>query len=345
MLRSTEARVLIMKKTNLAIAFAGGLAVGVGVKMLTRARTVNWDDVYQLVPHSDHSHFINVEGARLHYQEFGERKNPTLVLIHGYTASLFVWHKVAPMLADAGFHVIAVDLVGFGYSDKPRWFDYSIQSQARIVSRFMNRLGIGRATLVGSSYGGAVAMTICLDYPEFVEKLVLIDAVINNEVLSHPILRLASIPGVGEVITPFLVDSRALMRHRMRGTLSKANHHLITKDRIANVLRPLSAADGHHSVLATSRNWQASRLEEDANLINQPTLIIWGEEDSVIGIHNGYKLHDSILHSRFVVLKDCGHVPAEEKSELVAELVSEFCLDRKGRIEHRESDQMRIETN
>lgn len=332
-----------MKKKNLAIAFAGGLAVGVGVKMLTRARTVDWDDVYQLVPHSDHSHFINVEGARLHYQEFGERANPTLVLIHGYTASLFVWHKVAPMLADAGFHVVAVDLIGFGYSEKPRWFDYSIQSQARIISRFMNRLGIGRATLVGSSYGGAVAMTICLDYPEFVEKLVLIDAVVNDEVLNHPILRLASIPGVGEVITPFLVDSRMMMRYRMRGTLAKANHGMITAERVSNVLRPLSAADGHHSVLATSRNWRANRIEQDANLINHPTLIIWGEDDSVIGIHNGYKLHDSMLHSRFVILKNCGHVPAEEKSELVTKLVTEFCRDRKGRIEAKESEELRLE--
>ncbi|HTH37788.1 MAG TPA: alpha/beta hydrolase, partial [Pyrinomonadaceae bacterium] len=98
-----------------------------------------------------------------------------------------------------------------------------------------------------------------------------------------------------------------------------------------------AAADGHHSVLATSRNWSANRLQEDAYLINHPTLIIWGEEDTVIGIHNGYKLYDSILHSRFVVLKDCGHVPAEEKSELVSELISQFCSDRKGRIEARES--------
>ncbi len=331
-----------MRKRDLAIAFTGGLAVGVGVKMLRRARSVNWDEVYDQVPHSDHSHFISVEGARLHYQEFGERTSPSLILIHGYTASLYVWHMVAPLLADAGFHVIAVDLVGFGYSEKPKWFDYSIQSQARMVSRFMNRLGIGRATLVGSSYGGAVAMTICLDYPEFVEKLVLIDAVCNNEVLHHPILRLASIPGVGEVITPFLVDSRALLRHRMRGTIAKANHDLITKERISNVLRPLTAADGHHSVLATSRNWRADRIEQDAHLINQPTLIIWGEEDTVIGIHNGYKLHDSILHSRFVILKNCGHVPAEEKSELVSELVTEFCRDRKGRLGERQSDEAKF---
>lgn len=332
-----------MKKRNLALAVAGGLGAAVAVKMLSRAKTVLWDDVHDRVPHSDHSRFVSVDGARLHYQEFGDPTRATLLLIHGYTASLFVWHKVAPMLADAGFHVVAVDLLGFGYSDKPRWFDYTIPSQARIVSRFLNRLGIGRATLVGSSYGGAVAMTIALDYPEFVEKLVLVDAVINDEVLSHPILRLASIRGVGEVITPFLVDSRALMRYRMRGTLSRANHNLITDERISNVLRPLTAADGHHSVLATSRAWSANRLEKDAHLINQPTLIIWGEEDTVIGIHNGHKLHDSILHSRFVVLKDCGHVPAEEKSDLVAELVTEFCQNDKGRLAAKEREGVRLE--
>lgn len=327
------------------MAVAGGLGAAVAVKMLTRAKTVLWDDVAEYVPHSDRSHFVNVENVRVHYQEFGDSTHPTLVLIHGFTASLFVWHKVAPLLAGAGFHVVAIDLVGFGYSEKPRWFDYSIPSQAHMVSRFMNTLGIGRATLVGSSYGGAVAMTIALDHPEYVEKLVLIDAVINDEVLSHPILRLASIPGVGEMITPFLVDSRMMMRHRMRGTLSKKNHDLITRERISNVLRPLTAADGHHSVLATSRSWSANRLEEDAYLINQPTLIVWGEEDTVIDIRNGYKLHDSILHSRFVILNNCGHVPAEEKSELVAELVSEFCRDRKGRIGQHEGEDLTVATH
>jgi pimeloyl-ACP methyl ester carboxylesterase len=187
-------------------------------------------------------------------------------------------------------------------------------------------------------------MTLALDYPEFVEKLVLIDAVINDEVLKRPILRLASVRGLGEIVTPFVVDSKIMLRRRMRGTLAKANHDLITNDRISNVHRPLAAADGHHSVLATSRAWDANRLEKDASLINQQTLIIWGEEDHVIGIHNGHKLHDSILHSRFVVLKNCGHVPAEEKSDLVAELVTEFCHDRKGRIGQHEGEEMTVAT-
>ena len=107
--------------------------------------------------------------------------------------------------------------------------------------------------------------------------------------------------------------------------------------------RPLFAADGHHSLLATSRNWSASHIERDAHLINQPTLIIWGEDDTVIPIESGYKLYEAILHSRFVVLKDCGHVPQEEKSELFTELVTEFCRDRKGKIKAKDGDAMRLE--
>ena len=332
-----------MKKRDLALAIGGAVGAAVAVKLLTRAASVDWEDVADVVTHSDHSHFVIVDGARVHYQEFGDPRNPTIILIHGYTASVYVWKTTAPMLADAGFHVIAIDLLGFGYSAKPAAFDYSIQSQARMISRFMDRLGIGKAVIAGSSYGGAVAATIALDYPERVEKLVLVDAVINDEVKNHPILKLAAIRGVGEVITPFLMDSKLFLRYRMHGTLAKANHHMITRDRIDSIRRPLKAADGHRSLLATSRNWSADRIEKDAHLVNHPTLIIWGEEDNVIPIRNGHKLHDAILNSRFVVLKNCGHVPQEEKSEIFTELVTEFCRDRKGRIEEREGDDVRLQ--
>lgn len=324
-----------MKLRNLALAFGGAVGAAVAVKLLTRAETVDWNDVAELIPHAENSHFAKVDGARIHYQEFGDAINPTIILIHGYTASAYVWKTVAPMLAADGFHVIAIDLLGFGYSDKPRWFDYAIASQARIIARFMNRLGIGRATVVGSSYGGAVAATLALDYPERVEKLVLVDTVCNDDLKNHPVLKLAALPGVGEAMAPFLVDSRIYQRHRMRGTLAPVNHDLITEDRVESIRRPLAAADAHHSLLATSRNWHACRIEQDAHLINQPTLIIWGEDDKVIPIDDGHKLHDSILNSRFVILKNCGHVPQEEQSELFAELVSEFCHDRKGRLRAR----------
>ncbi|MFN6962290.1 MAG: alpha/beta fold hydrolase [Pyrinomonadaceae bacterium] len=332
-----------MKKRHIALGIGGAIGAAIAVKMLTRPKTVDWDDVSGDVPHSEHSHFIAVDGARVHYQEFGEAADPTLLLIHGYTASVTSWRTSAPMLAARGFRVIAIDLLGFGYSEKPPWFEYSITAQARVVARFMNRLGIGRATIVGSSYGGAVAATLALDYPERVEKLVLVSAVSDDGPKNLPILRLSALPGIGEALTPFLAGSRAFWRFRMRNTLAPANHHLIDDTRVANVVRPLHAADAHHSLLATSRNWSAERVGRDAQYINQPTLIIWGEDDRVVPIAGGHRLHDAILNSRFVVLRDCGHMPAEEKAELFTDLVTEFCRDRKGRLAAKDDDKMRLE--
>jgi pimeloyl-ACP methyl ester carboxylesterase len=187
-----------------------------------------------------------------------------------------------------------------------------------------------------------VAATLALDYPERVAKLILVDTVCNDNLKNHPILKLAGIPGIGEALTPFLVDSRAFQRYRMRGTLAPANHSLITDERVEGILRPLTAADAHHSLLATSRAWSANRIEQDAHLINQPTLIIWGEDDRVIPVEDGHKLHASILNSRLVVLKNCGHVPQEEKSDIFAELVTEFSRDRKGRIEQVDDRGLRV---
>lgn len=316
-----------MKKRDIALAVGGAAAAAVAVKMLTRAATVRFEDVRHLVPHSDRSRFVNVDGIRIHYQGFGDSARPAMLLIHGYTASAYVWRHCVHALADAGFFVLAIDLVGFGYSEKPRWFEYSIDAQARVIERFLDRLGIGRAFIVGSSYGGAVAATLALDYSERVEKLVLVDAVINDRLRSHPVLRLASLPGVGEVITPFIADSRAFMRHRMRGTLGPISQHLITDDRITNIRRPLYAADGHHSLLATSRNWHADRIASDAHLVSQPTLIVWGEHDTVIPLIDGYKLYHAIGDSRLVIIKNCGHVPQEEASGAFAGILSDFCRE------------------
>ena len=111
----------------------------------------------------------------------------------------------------------------------------------------------------------------------------------------------------------------------------------------AGEVRLETAADAHHSLLTTSRAWRAARIEHDAHLINQPTLIIWGEDDKVIPIDDAYRLHETMLHSRLVVLKNCGHVPPEEKSDLFVDIVTQFCTDRKGHIAPGESEDLRVE--
>lgn len=334
----------MMKKRYLvAGAIGGAIGATIAYKMLSRDNEVNWDDVFEDVMHSEYSHFVEVDGTRVHFQEFGERGNPTILLIHGFTASTYSWHKVTLALAERGFHVIAVDLLGFGFSGKPKWFDYTITSQARMIARFLNRIGVGRAIVAGCSYGGAVAATVALDYPEFVEKLILVDAISNDAVKNRTVFRLAGLPGIGEVISAFLTDSPRFSRARMQETLGKDNHHLITDERVNAIIRPLSAADAHNSVLMTLRNWDANRIEEDANFINHQTLIIWGEDDTVVPIHNGEKLHQLILNSRMVVFRKCGHVPQEEYPEGFVQVVTDFCNDKKGRFEIGENERMRME--
>ena len=97
------------------------------------------------------------------------------------------------------------------------------------------------------------------------------------------------------------------------------------------VVRPLAAKDAHHSVLASARNWDANRISEDASLINQPTLIIWGEKDLVIPIKNGYKLNQLILNSKMVVFPNCGHLPHEELTDSVVSVINGFCQEQKSK--------------
>jgi pimeloyl-ACP methyl ester carboxylesterase len=314
-----------MKKKYLAAGVGLGVGAAIAWKFLSRADTVHWEQVAGDLHHADHSAFVEVDGLRVHYQEFGEPTAPVMLLIHGYSASTFTWKTSAPMFAENGFRVIAVDLIGFGFSSKPSWFDYAIGSQTRVVERLMDRLGIGSALVVGSSYGGAVASTLALDYPERVSKLVLVDAVTNDEPIDQVIAQLAKTPVIGELLSVFLVDSRAFVRSRMLTSMAPGNHHLVNDARIDSVRRPLSAADGHNSMLHTLRSWHAQRIDHDAHLIDQPTLLLWGELDIVVPPHNGRNLHRLIPDSRLVMFKNCGHVPQEECPTDFVRIVSDFC--------------------
>ena len=313
-----------MEKKHIALGIGGILGAAVAWKFLTRPDTVEFEDSIDRIHHQEHSNFVEVDGVRVHFQEFGVANDPVMILIHGFSASTYTWNTVAPMFAKAGYRVIAIDLLGHGYSAKPGWFDYTIASQARMVLRFMNRLGIGRATVLGSSYGGAVASWLTLNDPDRVDKLVLVDAVINDRPMAHLVPKVLSQPAVGEAMGPFLIDSKVFLKYRMQNNFDVSNHHLITEERIEAVHRPMKAADAHRALLTTLRNWDASRIERDAHLIEQPTLLVWGENDVVIPKGSGEKLYDRILNSKFVVIRDCGHIPQEEEPRLFVDLVLEF---------------------
>jgi pimeloyl-ACP methyl ester carboxylesterase len=313
-----------MKKRYWITGAATVATVAVAGKLLARPSDADWNKYRDAVFHSEHSRFIEIDGVRAHYQEAGNKSNPALVLIHGFASSTLVWSKVFLSLAQAGFHVIAVDLLGFGYSGKPRNGEYTIAGQAGFLMKLLERLGINRATLVGSSYGGAVAATCALDHPHRIEKLVLVGAVNNNEPLRFNLMRLFSSPVVGDVVSPLLIGSRRLLRRRMKRVYDK--HAWVLDERRVDARHfPLRAAGTQRAIIRTVRAWDAERISRDAHLICQPTLLLWGENDIEIPLSDGERLHQEIPGSRLVVFRKCGHIPHEEYPEAFTKLVTDFC--------------------
>lgn len=314
---------------NKRYLFAAGAYATAGAalaaKLLSRPRDVDWQKNAASLHHADRSRFVEVEGVRVHYQEAGRADAPAVLLIHGFCASNFVWGDVLLTVAEAGYRVVAPDLVGYGFSEKPRRGEYTIEAQARVMIGLLDKLGIARAALVGSSYGGAVAAMCALDDPERVERLILVGAVSNNEVKSQPLLRLAASPVVGDLLSPLLIDSRRLMRWRMKKVYAGENSHLLDAERLWAHHRPLRAANTHRAILRTLRRWDAARLEREAHLITHSTLLVWGEQDLDVPLCHGERLHARMPNSRLVVFRRCGHLPQEERPAEFAGLVAGFC--------------------
>ena len=307
-------------------ALVGG---ALALKLLTRPRDVEWSEHRERLRHAEKSRFVEVEGVRVHYQEAGvgrDGESPVL-LIHGFCASNFVWSETLEPLAEAGFRVVAPDLIGHGFSEKPEGGEYTIEMQARMIVGLMDALGIERAVLVGSSYGGAVAAVCALDHASRVERLVLVGTVSNDEVPRRVWLRLAASPVVGEVFSPLLLDARRLVKRHLRRTYAAQNGFLLDEERITAHQRPLLAANTHRAILRTLRRWSAARIEREAARIRQPTLLVWGAHDREVPLRSGERLHELIEGSRLFVFPNCGHLPQEERPQEFASLVAEFCRD------------------
>jgi pimeloyl-ACP methyl ester carboxylesterase len=286
---------------------------------------VEWDKNREFVFHADRSRFVEVNGVRVHYQEAGDSNAPPMILIHGFASSNLVWSKVLLGLADAGFRVIAPDLTGYGYSGKPREFDYTISSQAVMVVGFLKQMGIERTFMVGSSYGGAVAATIALDQAALIEKLILVGAVTNNKPTRYMLMRLFGSPVIGDILSPLLAGSLTLVRRRMKRVYDR-HEWVLDEKRVQARHLPLRTRGTHRAIIRTVRRWDADRVSRDAHLISQPTMVMWGENDREVPLRDGEKIHQEIPHSRLIVFRECGHIPHEEYPERFIEVVSEFVL-------------------
>lgn len=193
-----------------------------------------------------------------------------------------------------------------------------------MISGLIEKLGCKNATLIGSSYGGAVASLVALDTPGLVGKLVLVGAVTNNEPKRYAMMRLVQTPLIGDIVSPLLAGSRRLLKARMKRVYDRQGTPL-DEFRVDARFLPLRAAGTHRAIIRTVRQWDAERIANEAQLIKQPTLLLWGDNDPDVPLRDGEELQKQIRNSRLIVFKDCGHHPQEEYPVAFTEAVLKFC--------------------
>jgi pimeloyl-ACP methyl ester carboxylesterase len=263
---------------------------------------------------------LELHGHRVIYRTAGN--GPPVVLIHGMVNSSRHWERVALRLADR-YTVIAPDLIGHGDSATPRG-DYSLGAHAAVIRDLLAVLGIERATIVGHSLGGGVAMQFFYQFPQRVERLVLVSSGgLGHEV--SPLLRTAALPGASMLLSA-AANRRVLAavagagtRLRQRGSGSG-----VYLQAIARALRPLEQPAARQAFLQTLRavidvrGQRVSATDRLYLLHAMPTLIVWGERDHTIPLAHGRAAHAAAPGSRFETLPRAAHFPHLEDPEGLA---------------------------
>jgi len=252
---------------------------------------------------------VTVHGHPVGYRMAGE--GPAVVLVHGLTGSSTTWREVMPKLAERHL-VLAPDLLGHGESAKPRG-DYSLGAHASGVRDLMVALGIERATFVGHSLGGGVAMQLAYQFPQRCERLVLVaSGGLGKEVSLF--LRAVSMPG-SELVLPVLLNAR--LRETLEtigGWLGHAGFHLGVSGReVWRSYTGLSDVHGRMAFLHTVRSvidplGQRVSARDRLYLAQKvPTLIVWGDRDRIIPVSHATATHEAIPGSHLVVIPGAGH--------------------------------------
>jgi pimeloyl-ACP methyl ester carboxylesterase len=269
---------------------------------------------------------IELHGHRVTYRAGGS--GPVIVLVHGITSTSATWERVMPALAKR-FTVIAPDLLGHGGSAKPRG-DYSLGAYASGVRDMLIALGHERATFVGHSLGGGVAMQLAYQFPERCERLVLIDSGgLGSEV--NLLLRSATLPGA-ELVLPLLASERVLGAGRSVGRFF-GHFGLRVRTDIAEMARghaSLADPDARAAFVHTLRTIvdpMGQRVNANDRLYlaeEVPFLIIWGERDSIIPVAHAHSVHERVPSSQLEIFEEAGHFPHVDEPQRFIEVLTDF---------------------
>ena len=250
-----------------------------------------------------------------------------IILIHGFGGSQYTWREVVPFLRN-DHEVHLVDLMGFGDSVKSIDPDnYTFSNQVEIVLRYILENQLRDVTLIGNSYGGAVALLTALkleeEHPGILSDLVLIDAAAYPQKMPWflKVMRTPIIGPISVAILPKKFQVRLVMRDAFKDSTK------ISEDAVTRYASVLENSRGRVAAVATARNiipGDINKLSAEFSRLKSRCLIIWGDTDRIVPIGVGRKLNKALPRSEFNVIENCGHMPQEECPEDVARLIYNF---------------------
>jgi pimeloyl-ACP methyl ester carboxylesterase len=248
------------------------------------------------------NHSIKVEGYRMHYLAMGPASGPPVILVHGLGGHAEDWWNVAPVLAKAGFRVYMPDLIGFGRSQQPADFSYSVRDQAAVVLAFMDTLGLKQADLGGWSMGGWIVQLVAFKHPERVGKLILIDSVGLN-------IEPAWDTGLFTPTSPQQLDKL--------DALLMPNPPVVPAFMVRDILR-ISRRNGWVIKRALASMMTAQDVTDNLlPRLKMPVLIVWGSLDQIAPVDQAQIMHKLIPQSQLDVIPGCGHmVPLQCGAEM-----------------------------
>ena len=268
--------------------------------------------------------FMEVDDTRIRYMDVGDADGPAVVLLHGFNATMNTWDPVVSALAE-NHRVLALDLRGFGYSDRPEDADYSPQGQAEMVYEFLDERGVEQTAVVAHSWGSSVALQMALKQPERVTRLGLYSAWVYEEQLPT-MFYWARADGVGEALFALFY------RERPDDKMSEAfyDSSILTQEFVDEVEESLHQPGALAGALEAVRGQRFEEFEHRYSEIEQPTLLLWGREDAVTRLSAGERLSTELPNADLVVYPRCGHFPMIEAVSASNRRLVEFLAEETG---------------